>query len=67
MGFSGKVLELQQMLNQIQGTLAIEIVYYLIVNAIKISILFFYLRIGQFQCSQQEDTANRFQSCRAKV
>lgn len=47
MGFSGEVLQLQQMLNQIQATLAIEIVYYLIINAIKISILFFYLRIGQ--------------------
>jgi hypothetical protein len=46
MGFSGKVLQLQQMLNQVQATLAIEIIYYLIVNAIKISILFFYLRIG---------------------
>ncbi|KAL1796564.1 hypothetical protein ACET3X_005104 [Alternaria dauci] len=46
MGFSGKVLELRQMLNQIQATLAIEIVYYLIINAIKISILFFYLRIA---------------------
>ncbi|RYN57376.1 hypothetical protein AA0114_g2398 [Alternaria tenuissima] len=46
MGFSGEVLELQQMLNQIQATLAIEIVYYLIINAIKISILFFYLRIA---------------------
>ncbi|KAG9189447.1 hypothetical protein G6011_06315 [Alternaria panax] len=46
MGFSGKVLELEQMLHQIQATLAIEIVYYLIINAIKISILFFYLRIA---------------------
>jgi hypothetical protein len=63
MGFSGKVLELQQMLNQIQTTLAIEILYYLIVNAIKISILFFYLRIGNIQCSQQEDIADQFHSC----
>jgi hypothetical protein len=46
MGLSGKVLAPKQMVNQIQTTLAIEILYYLVVTAIKISILCFYLRIG---------------------
>jgi hypothetical protein len=49
MGLSGKLLTLPQMVNQIRGTLAIEIVYYISVAAIKISILFFYLRIGMFR------------------
>lgn len=35
------------MVNQVQTTLAIEIIYYFLINAIKISILFFYLRIGK--------------------
>jgi hypothetical protein len=47
MGFSGKVLRLPQMVDQIRETLAIEIIYYILVAAIKISILFFYLRIGE--------------------
>jgi hypothetical protein len=47
MGFTGMLLTPEQKLNQIQTTLAIEIIYYFTVNAIKISILFFYLRIGQ--------------------
>ncbi|KNG46220.1 adp-ribose pyrophosphatase [Stemphylium lycopersici] len=46
MGFSGKVLTLDQMVNQIRATLVIEIIYYCIINSIKISILLFYLRIG---------------------
>ncbi|KAF2028186.1 hypothetical protein EK21DRAFT_114102 [Setomelanomma holmii] len=46
LGFSGKLLKPSQMLNQVQITLSIEIVYYFLINAIKISILFFYLRIA---------------------
>jgi hypothetical protein len=46
LGFSGKALTPNQMVNQVQTTLAIEIIYYFLINAIKISILFFYLRIG---------------------
>lgn len=47
LGFSGQVLTFEQMVNQVQTTLAIEIIYYFLINAIKISILFFYLRIGK--------------------
>ncbi|KAH7063919.1 hypothetical protein BKA63DRAFT_185026 [Paraphoma chrysanthemicola] len=46
LGFSGKSLKPTQMVKQIQTTLAIEILYYFLVNAIKISILLFYLRIA---------------------
>ncbi|KAF1847599.1 uncharacterized protein K460DRAFT_306970 [Cucurbitaria berberidis CBS 394.84] len=46
MGFSGRVLKPEQMVNQIRTTLAIEIIYYFTINAIKVSILFFYLRIA---------------------
>ncbi|CAO2651442.1 Nn.00g040120.m01.CDS01 [Neocucurbitaria sp. VM-36] len=46
LGFSGRVLTPEQMVNQIRTTLAIEIIYYFLINAIKISILFFYLRIA---------------------
>lgn len=53
MGFSGKVLTLDQMVNQIRATLAIEIIYYCIINSIKISILLFYLRIGKPRYSFQ--------------
>ena len=53
MGFSGQVLKPAQMVNQVKTTLAIEIIYYLTINAIKISILFFYLRIGKFRHSVQ--------------
>lgn len=47
MGFSGKVLTLDQMTVTIKTIIAIEILYYLCVNAIKISIVLFYLRIGK--------------------
>jgi hypothetical protein len=46
-GFSGKFLTLNQMTTTIKVIIGIEILYYLCVNAIKISILFFYLRIGK--------------------
>jgi hypothetical protein len=39
------------MVKQVQTTLTIQIIYYLIINAIKISILFFYLRIGTSRLS----------------
>lgn len=48
LGFSGKLLNPKQMVNQVQITLAIQITYFLLINSIKISILFFYLRIGKF-------------------
>ena len=47
MGFSGKVLQLDQMTNLIKTVVAVEIFYYLCVNAVKVSIVFFYLRIGK--------------------
>ncbi|KAF2001516.1 integral membrane protein [Amniculicola lignicola CBS 123094] len=46
MGFSGLLLQLDQMLALIKTTLAVEITYYIIVYAIKVSILMFYLRIA---------------------
>ncbi|KAJ4363433.1 hypothetical protein N0V83_009726 [Neocucurbitaria cava] len=46
LGYSGRVLTPEQMVNQIRGTLAIEVMYYFLINSIKISILFFYLRIA---------------------
>jgi len=47
MGFSGATLTLEEMTNLIQATLAIQMIYYIEVFAIKASILFFYLRIGR--------------------
>jgi hypothetical protein len=47
MGFSGKTLSLEQMTNLVTTTLAIEVMYYIIISSIKGSILFFYLRIGK--------------------
>jgi hypothetical protein len=58
MGLSGKVLTPEQMVNQIQTTLAIEILYYLVVTAIKISILCFYLRIGMPFLDEAHHRAN---------
>ncbi|KAH7117832.1 hypothetical protein B0J11DRAFT_592292 [Dendryphion nanum] len=46
MGFSGSTLSLNQMTNLVKTTLSLQIFYYLIVYCIKISILFFYLRIA---------------------
>ena len=46
-GFSGKVLSLDQMDRTLKTILFVEIIYYLCVNSIKVSILFFYLRIGE--------------------
>lgn len=51
MGYSGKVLELFQMIASIQTTLAIQILYYILIACIKISICFCYLRIGMVQTS----------------
>jgi hypothetical protein len=47
MGFSGKTLSLEEMTNLVKATLAIEIMYYIIIFFIKASILCFYLRIGK--------------------
>ena len=47
MGFSGKTLSLEEMTNLVKATLAIEIMYYIIIFSIKASILCFYLRIGK--------------------
>ncbi|KAK7181682.1 hypothetical protein DPSP01_013193 [Paraphaeosphaeria sporulosa] len=46
MGYSGKVLKLDQMTTLIQTTLAIQILYYLLIACVKISICFCYLRIA---------------------
>ncbi|KAH4183647.1 hypothetical protein HBI56_151920 [Parastagonospora nodorum] len=46
LGLSGEVLSPTQMRNQVQTTLAIQVIYYVVINTIKISILFFYLRIA---------------------
>lgn len=46
MGFSGAKLTLDQMTGLIKETLAIQCIYYVIVFSIKVSILYFYLRIG---------------------
>ena len=48
MGFEGKKLSLEQMITLIQATLGIQIVYYLAVFCVKMSILYCYLRIGMF-------------------
>ncbi|KAH3917717.1 hypothetical protein HBH56_043970 [Parastagonospora nodorum] len=46
MGFRGTQVTFEQATTTLQVTYAIEIIYYLCVNAIKVSILFFYLRIA---------------------
>jgi hypothetical protein len=46
MGFRGSEASFQQATTTLKVTYAIESIYYLSVNAIKISIVFFYLRIG---------------------
>jgi hypothetical protein len=47
MGFRGREVSFVEATTTLQVTYAIEIIYYLCVNAIKISIVFFYLRIGK--------------------
>jgi hypothetical protein len=47
LGLSGKDLSPSQMVTQIQTTLAIQVIYFILINTIKVSILFFYLRIGK--------------------
>jgi hypothetical protein len=47
MGFRGRQASFQQATITLQVAYAVEIIYYLCVNAIKISIVFFYLRIGK--------------------
>jgi hypothetical protein len=47
LGLSGQALSPMQMTNQVQTTIAIQVIYYFLINTIKISILFFYLRIGE--------------------
>jgi hypothetical protein len=51
MGFRGSEASFQQATTTLKVTYAIESIYYLSVNAIKISIVFFYLRIGTTLCS----------------
>ena len=63
MAFSAGALTPAQMVNQIQTTLAIEIIYYFLINAIKISILCFYLRIGKSSQYFGQDQADRLDSC----
>ncbi|KAF1830883.1 hypothetical protein BDW02DRAFT_633260 [Decorospora gaudefroyi] len=53
MGLSGTVLTLDQMTTQIKATLAIEILYYVLITAIKVSIMFFYLRIAVIKRFEQ--------------
>jgi hypothetical protein len=66
MGFSGKTLTLEEMTNLVQTTLAIEILYYIIIFCIKASILFFYLRIGKLPAQNStSDLAKTNISCRA--
>jgi hypothetical protein len=52
MGFRGREVTFHQATTMLQVTYAIEIIYYLCVNAIKISIVFFYLRIGKLHPSK---------------
>jgi hypothetical protein len=52
MGFRGREVTFHQATTTLQVTYAIEIIYYLCVNAIKISIVFFYLRIGKLHPSK---------------
>lgn len=47
-GFPGSTLTMDQMVNQLKVTLAIEATYYLIVGFIKMSIIYLYLRFGTF-------------------
>jgi hypothetical protein len=47
MGFRGKEVSFVEATTTLKASYAIEILYYLCVNAIKISIVFFYLRIGK--------------------
>jgi hypothetical protein len=48
MGFHAKEVTFNEATTSLKATYAIEILYYLCVNTIKISIVFFYLRIGTF-------------------
>lgn len=50
-------------MNQVQTTLTIEIIYYFIINAIKISILLCYLRIGKYREVLVRISTNDFPSC----
>jgi uncharacterized membrane protein YhdT len=47
MGFHGREASFEQAVTTLKVTYGIEIIYYLCVNAIKVSIMFFYLRIGK--------------------
>ncbi|KAF2634626.1 hypothetical protein P280DRAFT_474506 [Massarina eburnea CBS 473.64] len=53
MGLSGTVLTLDQMTSLIQATLAIEVIYYVCIISIKLSILFCYLRIAAVKSFEQ--------------
>lgn len=64
LGFSGKVLSPEHMVNQVRTTLAIQVIYYILINTIKSSILFFYLRIGKTRyCKAGESTTDISTSC----
>jgi hypothetical protein len=49
MGFHAKEVTFDEATTSLKATYAIEILYYFCVNTIKISIVFFYLRIGTKQ------------------
>jgi hypothetical protein len=55
MGFSGKELSLDQMVVLIKDTLAIQIIYYLAVFCVKLSILLCYLRIGTLRSPDERE------------
>jgi hypothetical protein len=63
MGYSGKVLKLDQMQSLIQTTLAIQILYYMLVACLKISICFCCLRIGKFWLRNARLDTDKGRSC----
>jgi hypothetical protein len=69
MGFSGKELSLDQMVVLIKDTLAIQIIYYLAVFCVKLSILLCYLRIGMLNhgWSARENADNEIYSGRSEL
>lgn len=48
-GFPATDLTTDEMLTQVKLTLAIEVIYYMIVGSIKTSILYMYLRFGKLR------------------
>jgi hypothetical protein len=54
MGFSGVTLTMTEMENLLKAALVIEILYYILIFSIKLSILFSYLRIGECFCESEK-------------